>query len=171
LTASISIKPTIAFNRGDTFVFESWVCTVDGAGSFQRRLTMAPNPSTGLVTLPEVITGELAGKFGEISLYNQHADFEFGSASNSNSTSPWVIACELATEPSCADFPLHEHFPYGLCNASKAHAKALTACRAGKEIVYDYTSDSNCVPSRQGDRLRLHLGLQPRLRLILGLFL
>jgi hypothetical protein len=141
--ASISIKPTVAFNRGDTFVFGSWVCTADGAGSFQRRLTMAPNPSTGLVTLPEVIMGDLAGKFGEISLYNQHADFEFGSASNSNSTSPWAIACEPATKPSCADFSLHEHFPYGLCNASKDHAKALTARRAGKEIVSDYTSDSN----------------------------
>jgi hypothetical protein len=104
---------------------------------------MAPNPSTGLVTLLEVMTGELTGKFGEISLYNQHADFEFGSASNSNSTSPWAIACEPATEPSCADFPLHEHFPYGLCNASNAHAKALAARRAGKEIISDYTSDSN----------------------------
>jgi hypothetical protein len=104
---------------------------------------MAPNPSTRLMMLPEVIMGKLAGKFGEISLYNQHADFEFGSASNSNSTSPWAIACEPATEPSCADFLLHEHFPYSLCNASKAHAKALTARRAGKEIVSDYTSDSN----------------------------
>jgi hypothetical protein len=104
---------------------------------------MASNPSTGLVTLPEVVTGKLAGKFGEISLYNHHADFEFGSASNSYLTSPWAIACEPATEPSCADFPLHEHFPYGLWNASKAHAKALTARRAGKEIVSDYTSDSN----------------------------
>jgi hypothetical protein len=54
-TVSISIKPTVAFNRGDTFVFGSWVCTADGAGSFQRRLTMTPNPSTGLVTLPEVV--------------------------------------------------------------------------------------------------------------------
>jgi hypothetical protein len=106
---------------------------------------MTPSPSTGLVTLPEVITGKLAGKFGEISLYNEHADFEFGSSSNSNSTSPWAIACEPATEPSCADLPLHEHFPYDLCNASKAHAKALTARRAGKEIVFDYTLDSNPV--------------------------
>jgi hypothetical protein len=48
---------------------------------------MTPNPRTGLVTLPEVITGDLARKFGEISLYNQHADFESGSTSNSNSTS------------------------------------------------------------------------------------
>jgi hypothetical protein len=24
--ASIFIKPTVAFNRGDTFVFGSWVC-------------------------------------------------------------------------------------------------------------------------------------------------
>jgi hypothetical protein len=41
-TASIFIKPTVAFNRGDTFVFGSWVCTADGAGSFQCRLTCRP---------------------------------------------------------------------------------------------------------------------------------
>jgi hypothetical protein len=150
-TASISIKPTVSFNRGDTFVFGSWVCTADDARSFQRCLTMTPNPSTGLVMLPEVVTGELVGKFGEISLYNQHADFEHGSDSNSNSTSLWAITCEPATEPSCADSPLHEHVPYGLCNASKAHAKDLTARRAGKEIVSDYTSDSNPVSSYYSD--------------------
>jgi hypothetical protein len=65
--------------------------------------------------------------------------------------SPWAIACEPATEPSCADFPLHEHFPYGLCNARKAHAKALTARWAGKEIVSDYTSDSNPVSGYYSD--------------------
>jgi hypothetical protein len=107
---------------------------------------MTPDPSTGLVMLPEAVTGELVAKFGEISLFNQHADFELGSDSNSNSTSPWAIACEPATEPSCAGFPLHKHFPYGLCNASQADAKALTARRAGKEIVSDYTSDSNPDP-------------------------
>jgi hypothetical protein len=69
-TASIFIKPTVAFNRGDTFVFGSKVCTADGAGSFQHRLTMPPNPKTGLLTLPEVVTGDLAGKFGGILLYN-----------------------------------------------------------------------------------------------------
>jgi hypothetical protein len=142
-TASIFIKPTVAFNCGDTFVFGSWVCTADGARSFQRRLTMTPNPKTELVTLPEVITGTLAGKFGEISLYNQHADFESASASNSNSTSPWVIACKPATEPSCEHTPLHEHFLYGLCNASRAHVEALATRQAGKEIVPDYSSDSN----------------------------
>jgi hypothetical protein len=69
-TASIFIKPNIAFNRGDTFFFGSWVCTADGAGSFQRRLTITPNPMTGLMAHPEVIMGDLAGKFGEILLYN-----------------------------------------------------------------------------------------------------
>jgi hypothetical protein len=150
-TTSVFIKPIAAFNRGDTFVFGSWVCTADGAESFQRRLTMTPNPSTGLVTLPEVVTGELARKFGEILLYNQHADFELGSNSNSNSTSPWAFACESPIEPSCADSPLHEHFPYGLCNASKAHAKALTARQAGKEIVSEYTSNSNPVSGYYSD--------------------
>jgi hypothetical protein len=51
-TTSIFIKPTVAFNLGDTFVFGSWVCIADGAGSFQRRLTMTPNPKTRLVMLP-----------------------------------------------------------------------------------------------------------------------
>jgi hypothetical protein len=150
-TASVLIKPIAAFNRGDTFVFGSWVCIADGAESFQRHLTMTPNPSTGLVTLPEVVAGELARKFGEISLYNQHVDFELGSDSNSNSTSPWAIACEPAIEPSCADSPLHEHFPYDLCNASKAHAEALTARRVGKEIVSDCISDSNPVSGYYSD--------------------
>jgi hypothetical protein len=98
-TAPVYFKPTVAFNRGDTFVFGVWVCTADGARSFQRRLTMPPNPETGFVTLPEAVTGELAGKFGEISLFNRHADFELESASNSNSTSPWAIACEPAAQP------------------------------------------------------------------------
>jgi hypothetical protein len=137
-TASIFIKPTVAFNHGDTFVFGSWVCTADGTGSFQRRLTMPPNPKTGLVMLPEVVTGDLTGKFGKISLYNQHADYELGSDSNSNSTSPWAIACEPAIEPSCANSPLHEHFPYGLYIASKAHTKALSSRRVGKEIAYEF---------------------------------
>jgi hypothetical protein len=141
-TTTIFIKPTVAFNRGDTFVFGSCVCTADGAGSFQRRLTMPPNPKTGLVTLTEVVTGDLAGIFGEISLYNQQADFEPGSDSNSNSASPWAIACEPAIEPSCADSPLPEHFPYGLCIARKAHAKALSARWAGKEIASEDDLDS-----------------------------
>jgi hypothetical protein len=145
-TASVYIKPTVAFNRGDTFVFGVWVCTTNGAGSFQRRLTMSPNPETSLVTLPEVVTGELAGKFGEISLFDQHADFELGSASNSNSTSPWAIVCESATQPSHADSPPRERFTRGPRNVSRAHAQAPTNRRAGKEIVPEYDSDSNTVP-------------------------
>jgi hypothetical protein len=35
-TTSIFIKPNVAFNHDDTFVFGSWVCTADGAGSFQH---------------------------------------------------------------------------------------------------------------------------------------
>jgi hypothetical protein len=33
-TTSIFIKPTVAFNRGITFVFGSCICTAGGAGSF-----------------------------------------------------------------------------------------------------------------------------------------
>jgi hypothetical protein len=112
--ASILIKPTTALNRGETFVFGFWVRIANGAGSFQRHPTMTPNLETGPVKLPEVVMGMLAEKLGEISLYNQLASFESGSASNSNLTSPKVIACEQAPKPSCEAAPLHEHFPYGL---------------------------------------------------------
>jgi hypothetical protein len=98
------------------------------------------------VTLPEVVTGELAGKFGKISLFNQHADFELGSASNSNSTSPWAIVCESATQPSHVESPPRERFTRGPHNASRAHSKAPTTRRAGKEIVPNYDPDSDTAP-------------------------
>jgi hypothetical protein len=142
-TAPVYIKPTAAFNRGDTFVFGAWVCTADGAGSFQRRLTMPFNPETGFVTLPEVVTGELAGKFDEISLFDQHADFELGSASNSNSTSPWATVCEPAAQPSHAVPPPHERSTRGPRNLCRARTEAPSARRAGTEPVPEYNSDSD----------------------------
>jgi hypothetical protein len=150
-TASVYIKPTVAFNRGDTFVFGAWVCTADGAGSFQRRLTMPHNPETGLVTLPDVVTGKLAGKFGEILLFDQHADFELGSSSNSSSTSPWAIVCEPATQPSHVDLPPCERFTRSPHNVSRAHTKALNTRRAGKEPVLEYDSDSDTAPGHASD--------------------
>jgi hypothetical protein len=150
-TAPVYIKPTVAFNRGDTFVFYVWVCTADGAGSFQRRLAMPPNPETGLVTLPEVVTGELVGKFGEISLFDQHADFELGSAFNLNSTSPWAIVCEPATQPSHVVSPPHQRFTRGTRNLSRARTEAPSTRRAGKEPVPEYNSDSNTAPGYASD--------------------
>jgi hypothetical protein len=112
---------------------------------------MPPNPEIILVTLPEVVTGELADKFGEISLFDQHTDSELGSASNSNSKSPWAIVCELATQPSHADSPPRERFARGPRNVSRAHTKAPITHRAGKEPVPEYDSDSDTAPSRASD--------------------
>jgi hypothetical protein len=150
-TASVHFKPTVAFNRGDTFVIGAWVCTANGAGSFQRRLTMQPNPKTGFVMLPEVVTGELAGKFGEISLFNHHADFELESVSNSNSTSPCAIACEPATQPSQAVPSPREHSARGPRILSRARVGAPTSRRAGKEPVPEYNSDSDAAPDHVSD--------------------
>jgi hypothetical protein len=146
-TAPVYFKPTVAFNRGDTFVFGAWVCTADGAGSFQRRLTMPPNPETGFVTLPEVVTGKLAGKFGEISLFDHHANFELESAPNSNSTSPWAIACEPAAQPSHMVPPPHERTARGPRILSRARTEAPSSRRAGKEPVPEYNSDSDPLSS------------------------
>jgi hypothetical protein len=150
-TAPVCFKPTVAFNRGDTFIFGAWVCTADGAGSFQRRLTVSPNLKTGLVTLPKVVTGELAGKFGEISLFNHHADFELESASNSNSTSPWAIACEPAAQPSQAVPSPRKRSVRGPRILSRARTGAPTSRWAGKEPAPEYSSDSDATPDRAPD--------------------
>jgi hypothetical protein len=103
------------------------------------------------VTLPEVVTGELASKFGEISLFDQHADFELGSASNSNSTSPWATVCEPAAQPSHVVPPPRERSTRGPRNLSRARTKAPSARRAGKEPVPEYNSDSDTSPGRASD--------------------
>jgi hypothetical protein len=115
------------------------------------------------MTLSEVVTGELAGKFGEISLFDQHADFELGSASNSNLTSLWAIVCEPTTQPSHVVSPPFERSTHGLLNLSRARTEAPPTR-----------------PGRQGARTRVQLGLrhrpqprlglQPPLRLLLGLY-
>jgi hypothetical protein len=112
---------------------------------------MPPNPVTGLMMLPEVVTGDLAGKFGEISLFDLHADFELGSASNSNSTSSWAIVCEPAAQPSHADSPPRECFARGPHNLSRARTEAPPARRAGKEPVPEYNSDSDTAPDHALD--------------------
>jgi hypothetical protein len=112
---------------------------------------MPPNPKTGFVTLPEVVTGDLAGKFGEISLFNHHADFELESASNSNSTSPWAIACEPAAQPSQAVPSPRERSTRGPRILSRARTGAPSSRRAGKKPVPEYNSDSDTTPGHTSD--------------------
>jgi hypothetical protein len=112
---------------------------------------MPPNPETGFVTLPEVVTGELTGKFGEISLFDHHADFELESASNSNSTSPWAIACEPATQPSHVVPPPRERSTRGPRIISEARKEAPPSRQAGKDPVPEYNSDSDAAPGHASD--------------------
>jgi hypothetical protein len=107
------------------------------------------------VTLPEVVTGELAGKFGEISLFNHHADFELESTSNSDSTSPWAIACEPAAQPSQAVPSPLERSERGPRILSRARTGAPTSRRAGKEPVPECSSDSDATFDRAPDPIPL----------------
>jgi hypothetical protein len=103
------------------------------------------------VTLSEVVTGELTGKFGEISLFDLHADFELGSASNSNSTSSWAIACEPAAQPSHVVSPPRERSTRGPRNLSRARTEAPSSRWADKEPVPEYNSDSDTAPVHASD--------------------
>jgi hypothetical protein len=102
------------------------------------------------VTLPEVFTGEHASKFSEISLFNHHANFELESASNSNSTSPWAIACEPAAQPSQAVPSPRERSMRGPRILSRAHMGAPSR-RTGKEPIPEYNSDSDTAPGHASD--------------------
>jgi hypothetical protein len=112
---------------------------------------MPPNPKTGFVMLPEVVTGELAGKFGEISLFNHHADFELESASNSNSTAPWAISCEPAAQPSHTVPPLRERSTCGPRILSRARTGTPSSRRSGKEPVPEHNSGSDTTPGHALD--------------------
>jgi hypothetical protein len=103
------------------------------------------------MTLPEAVTGKLAGKFGKISLFNHHADFELESTSNTNSTSPWAIACKPASQPSQAIPSPRERSVHGPRTLSRARTGAPTSCRAGKERVPECNSDSDATPDRSSD--------------------
>jgi hypothetical protein len=119
------------------------------------------------VTLPEVVTGELAGKFGEISLFDQHADFELGSASNSNSTSPWATVCEPAAQPSHAD-PHPASAPRVAPATSVGPAQRLPSRVGPTRSPYPGTTRTPTPPPatlRTPTPLRLLLGLRVRVRL------
>jgi hypothetical protein len=118
------------------------------------------------VTLPEVVTGELVGKFGEISLFNHHADFELESASNSNSTSPWAIACEPAPQPSHAVPSPRKRSARGPRIFSRARTGAPTSRRAGKEPVPQYDLDSDTAPGHASDSGRTLRSPSPRTTLL-----
>jgi hypothetical protein len=88
------------------------------------------------VTLPEVFTGTLVEKFGEISLCNQVTDFESGSTSNSNSMPP------------------------GSSHASRllSHHVRRPHCRSTSHTV-------SATPARPTRKLSQHAGLARRLPL------
>jgi hypothetical protein len=60
--------------------------------------------------------------------------------------SPWIESCKPTPEPSCGTVLPHEQFPYSLHNTSAGYVDAFVPRRAGKEIVFEYSSDSNAVP-------------------------
>jgi hypothetical protein len=57
----------------------------------------------------------------------------------------------LAPDPSHRPVLPHEHFPYGLRSASTVYTDTLILCRAGKEIVSEYSLDTNAFPDYNSD--------------------
>ena len=84
--ALVIIKLIVAFQQGDTFVFGSWVCVADGAGSFLRFLASTPESKLKSSTLTQASMEDFVENFGEISISDPLRELE--SESEYNSTSP-----------------------------------------------------------------------------------
>jgi hypothetical protein len=115
------------------------------------------------VTLPEVVMGDLAGKFGEISLYNEHADFELGSDSNSNSTSRGPSHASRLSRHRVRT--PHSMRTSHTASASLARPTRRLFPRAGLGRTPSPKTTRTPTPSLATT------GLQPHLRLLLGLLL
>ena len=133
------------FTQGDTFIFGSWVCVADGAGSFQRYLAPAPEEKPSSTTLPQASVDELVENLGEISLSDPIRGHELESECYSGSTTTtWIETRELALEPSCdSDLP-PQRLLFGLCNLGAVYQAALSKIQHQGELPeLEYYSDSD----------------------------
>ena len=117
--AQVIIKPFIAFKQGDTFVFDSWVCIANGAGSFQRYLTPTSEKKPAPATLTQASLEDLTENFSEVSLSHPIKEHEPESEYFSTSTHTWFDPRELAPEPSCDSNFLYQQLLFGFHNATR----------------------------------------------------
>ncbi|CAN6330357.1 unnamed protein product [Urochloa humidicola] len=147
--APVIVKPTVALGRGDTFVFGSWVCVSNGAGSFNRFL--AATPKTLAETFLQAATDDLAENFDEISLSDPIREPELKTHYNSALTQAWIELFE-STPNSHGPIHLPPPMPFGLRSASAAYQAALPKLqRLGKEATLEYYSDSEIIPDYYSD--------------------
>ena len=142
--ASVVINSTVAFERGDTFVFGSWVCVADGAGSFLRFIAATP----GELRAPpptEAPVINLVKRFGEIALSDSVREPESEFEYNSTSTATRTVPRETASITSQGTIGLPAPAIFGLRSAGAAYQAALSsAVKADSIITLEYSSDSDC---------------------------
>jgi hypothetical protein len=147
----ITIKPTVAFQQGDTFVFGSWVYIADTAGSFQRHLTPTPEKKPAFTMLLASPVEDLAENFGKILVSDPLMGHKVESEYYSGSTSSWVKPRELAPEPSCGSASTPQRLLFELRNTGAAYQAVLPKFRnPGKLPALEYYSDLDDVYSLTG---------------------
>jgi hypothetical protein len=117
---------------------------------------MPPNPETGFVTLPEVVTGELADKFGEISLFNQHAPVPEGTPlARADSYTPTEVASSDSSlgNPDRQVFMAAGDTPGPSATAPDKYLEDISADELSAEAPTDET-DANRDARRERNRKR-----------------
>ncbi|MCQ8063986.1 hypothetical protein NP303_24790, partial [Salmonella enterica] len=119
--ATVIIKPVFFIEAGATFVFGSWLCIADGAGSFRRQI----------VNAQEKKSEDLVRKNQDFKVNNLEFDYASDSTSLRTSRSQSVPKSVSTSK----------RFPHGLRNATKVHQGFLARTRV--ELGHDEDVDSN----------------------------
>ncbi|CAN6341059.1 unnamed protein product [Urochloa humidicola] len=98
-----SIKSTIAFHEGATFVFGSWVCIADGIGGFRRHLMPAPEKKAAPASTTRPTVFDIAKNLDEIRL----SGHEYESGRCSTSTQAQIGLLKPDSNPSASGGGIH----------------------------------------------------------------
>jgi hypothetical protein len=124
--ASVTINSTVAFERGDTFIFGSWVCVADGAGSFLRFIAATPEQLHAPPS-PQATVTNLVENLGEIMpsdpTRGHVSEFEYNSTLTPAKTGPH----ESVSNPSSSSVYLPPAAIFRLRPMGAAYQAALTA--------------------------------------------
>ncbi|CAN6336661.1 unnamed protein product [Urochloa humidicola] len=101
-----SIKSTVTFQEGATFVFGSWVCIADGAGGFRRHHAPALEKKAPTSTTRPVVD-DLAENLDEIQLSNLIGGHEYESDPVLTSTQTQIGLIESDSNPSASGGGIH----------------------------------------------------------------
>ncbi|CAL4909781.1 unnamed protein product [Urochloa decumbens] len=158
-----SIKPTMTFQEGATFVFGSWVCIADDAGGFRRHLGPAVEKKAPVSTTRPTVD-DLAENLNEIQLSDLIGGHEYEFKPHLTSTQAQIGLLESDSNPSASGGGIH-----ALCHDALADifarlpSESVLRCGAVCKSWRRITTDGSFLAAHAARRPREMLVITPSL--------